>query len=35
MNRSWRNHEAHHGERGVTMIFVALYNSGIFRRWPG
>jgi Flp pilus assembly protein TadG len=24
MNRSWRNHDAHHGERGVTMIFVAL-----------
>jgi Flp pilus assembly protein TadG len=23
-NRPWRNHEAHHGERGVTMIFVAL-----------
>jgi len=24
MNRPWRNHDAHHGERGVTMIFVAL-----------
>ena len=24
MNRSWRNHDAHHGERGVTMIFVAV-----------
>src|ERR1700757_4642349 len=24
MNRSWRNHDARHGERGVTMIFVAL-----------
>jgi uncharacterized membrane protein len=24
MNRSWHNHDAHHGERGVTMIFVAV-----------
>src|SRR5437660_1879869 len=24
MNRSWRNHDAHHGERGITMIFVAV-----------
>ena len=24
MNRSWRNHDAHHGERGVTMLFVAV-----------
>src|SRR5437588_745910 len=25
MNRSWRNHDAHHGARGVTMTF--LYNG--------